>query len=156
MKKFLKILLKTVLITVISIIALVLFLRAAVTVDIFSTKTSNYDFTILRFNAINDFIELYVNEHKKMPKNLEVIVSEGYLEKKYTIDVWDTPIRYTITKNGYTLFSCGRDKKLNTSDDVYIIMKKNGKKYEVFRVKKLDIGDSDYYPEQRIVKFIFG
>lgn len=91
----------------------------------------------LRFNRIRNQsfarnldkiieIKLILEAEKKQfgfyPKELKNIIRNNPLRKNITLDAWKSQFMYTLSKDSlnYTLISLGKDRKLNTSDDIKI------------------------------------
>jgi hypothetical protein len=91
----------------------------------------------LRFNRIRNKkfalnldkiieIKLLLEAEKKQfgfyPNQLKNIIRNNPLRKNITLDAWKSEFIYTLSKDSlnYTLISLGKDRKLNTSDDLKI------------------------------------
>ncbi len=59
----------------------------------------------------------------KYPKELKDIIRNNPLRKNITVDYWNTEFVYIVSKDSlnYTIISLGKDRLLNTSDDIKIV-----------------------------------
>lgn len=71
---------------------------------------------------ISEILKLEKEQLNKYPKELNHIIRNNPLRKNITLDYWNTELVYILSKNSlnYTIISLGKDKVLDTSDDLKI------------------------------------
>jgi hypothetical protein len=83
-------------------------------------KDQDFAITLNKIIEIKLLLEAEKKQFGFYPKELKNIIRNNPLRKKITTDSWKNEFVYTISKDSlnYTLISKGKDRKLNTSDDI--------------------------------------
>ncbi len=78
-----------------------------------------------RLTALTDAIEQYRKEHGYNPRASDIfqlsdLLSPKYINPAYREDLWQNPLRYLATTNGYSITSAGPDGRLGNEDDLKV------------------------------------
>lgn len=65
---------------------------------------------------VNAAAEAYTYKHGRHPESLNVLITEGFIERSESIDILGAPFFYD--KASQKFFSAGPDKVVGTKDDV--------------------------------------
>ncbi len=115
------------------VIAIIGLLIAVVIPDLLKTREmAEIEACKASLRGVQSSLELYYTHYKYYPDNLQVLMTEGYLQENGNKDNWGKELRYTLTSgsgaaneaegtqtaNNYLIGSDGPDGKPDTDDDV--------------------------------------
>ena len=82
--------------------------------------SNNNELTKQKMKEISIILEKEKKQLGKYPEKLETIVRNNPLRKQIILDYWSSNFIYKLSKDSlnYSIISLGKDKKLNTSDDI--------------------------------------
>jgi hypothetical protein len=98
----------------------ILFIISFSIFSIFSLRNISEEKTKEKMIEISAILALEKKQLNKYPKELKDIIRNNPLRKNITLDYWNTEFVYVISKDSlnYTIISLGKDRLLNTSDDL--------------------------------------
>jgi hypothetical protein len=90
--------------------------------SVFSLRNISEEKTKERMIEISVILTAEKKHLNKYPKELKNIIRNNPLRKNITLDYWNTEFVYILSKDSlnYTIISLGKDRLLNTSDDIKI------------------------------------
>ena len=115
------------------VIAIIGLLIAVVIPDLLKTREmAEIEACKASLRGVQSSLELYYTHYKYYPENLQILMTEGYLQENGNKDNWNKELRYaltsgsgaeneaegTMTANNYLIGSDGPDGKQDTDDDV--------------------------------------
>ena len=104
------------------LIFFVLFIVSFSIFSFFNFKNKLEEKTRSKINKVKIILETEKKQFGFYPKELKDIIRNNPLRKNITLDSWKNEFIYTLSKDclNYKLISIGKDRKLNTSDDIKI------------------------------------
>ncbi|MFT7442267.1 MAG: general secretion pathway protein G [Maribacter sp.] len=98
----------------------ILFIISFSIFSVFSLRNKSEEKTKEKIIEISAILAIENKQLNKYPKELKDIIRNNPLRKNITLDYWNTEFVYVVSKDSlnYTIISLGKDRLLNTSDDL--------------------------------------